>query len=152
MAAREGRMAEMGEAREVMDRVTETLFNQDWDTAEGLYAADAVASTPDQGEVRGNKEIVRWSREFIDGFPDARYELVNGYEDGNTAVDEGYFVGTNTGPLVGPDGEEIPPTGKSVRLRACDLATVEDGLVTTHRFYFDQAEFFEQLGLSEGPG
>jgi predicted ester cyclase len=142
----------MGEAREVMDRVTETLFGHDWDAEAELFAADAVAATPDAGEVRGPAEIVAWAKEFLDAFPDASFELESGYEDGNAAIDEGYFVGTNTGPLEGPDGEEIPPTGKSVRVRSCDIATIENGVVTSHRFYFDQADFFGQLGLAEGPG
>ncbi len=47
-----------------------------------------------------------------------------------------------------PDGQSIPPTGKNVRVRGCDAATVEDGLVTSHRFYFDQMELLGQLGLA----
>jgi ketosteroid isomerase-like protein len=39
-------------------------------------------------------------------------------------------------------------TGNRVRLRSCDAATVEDGLVTSHRFYYDQMEFLRQLGLT----
>jgi hypothetical protein len=62
------------------------------------------------------------------------------------------MVGTNTGPLVLPTGESMPATGRAVRLRACDAATVENGVVTSHRFYFDQAEFLGQLGLMEEPG
>ncbi len=34
-----------------------------------------------------------------------------------------------------------------MRLRECDVATVTDGLVTSHRFYFDQMDFLGQLGL-----
>jgi hypothetical protein len=77
---------------------------------------------------------------------------VHAHESGNTAIDEGYFVGTHTGPLPSPTGESIPPTGKAVRVRACDIATVENGVVTSHRFYFDQMEFLGQLGLTEGAG
>ena len=117
----------MGEARDAMDRVTAAFFSSEWDTAAKLYAPDAVAVTPDRGEVAGTDNIVAWSRELIDAFPDARYEPVNEYESGNTAIDEGYFAGTNTGPLQGPTGETIPATGKSVRVRACDIATVENG-------------------------
>lgn len=142
----------MGEAREVMDKLTEAVFSKDLEAATELYAPDAVAVTPDQGEVSGNKEIMEWNRQFFDAFPDAQYELWHAHESGNTAIDEGYFVGTNSGPLISPTGESIPPTGQSVRLRACDIATVENGVVTSHRFYFDQAEFFSQLGLTEGAG
>ncbi|MDQ4019216.1 MAG: ester cyclase, partial [Actinomycetota bacterium] len=51
------------------------------------------------------------------------------------------------GPLQMPDGETIPATGKQIRVRGCDVATVENGRITSHRFYFDQMEFLSQLGL-----
>jgi ketosteroid isomerase-like protein len=139
----------MGEARDLMDRVTDAFFSSQWDTAAKLYAPDAVADTPDKGEVRGKDNIVAWTKELIDAFPDAKYEPLNEYEAGNTAIDEGFFVGTNTGPLQGPTGETIPATGKRVRARAVDLATVENGVITSHRFYFDQLDFLGQLGLMD---
>jgi steroid delta-isomerase-like uncharacterized protein len=143
----------MGEARDVMNRVTDAFVGNDWDAAAKLYASDAVAVTPDEGEVRGSDSILAWQRRFFTAFPDAKYEPVNEYESGNTAIDEGYFTGTHTGPLEGPEGEvSIPATGKSVRVRACDLATVENGAITSHRFYYDQVELLSQLGLMEAPG
>lgn len=45
-----------------------------------------------------------------------------------------------------PTGETLQATGKSVRLRICDIATVEGGRIISHRFYFDQVEFLTQLG------
>jgi ketosteroid isomerase-like protein len=138
----------MGEAREVMDRLTEAVFSRDVEAVEALYRSDAVAVTPDQGEVRGAKQIAEWSQEFLAAFPDAQFETQSAHESGNTAIDEGYVVGTNTGPLVSPTGETMPATGNSVRLRACDVATVEGGVIIRHNFYFDQMEFMGQLGLS----
>jgi len=140
----------MGEARAIMDRLTDAVFSRDRDAVARLYATDAVLVAPDAGEIEGNEEVVAWSTEFLDAFPDARYESVYAHESGNTAIDEGYFVGTNTGPLVSPTGETMPATGRSVRFRACDIATVEGGLITSHRFYFDQQDFMGQLGLAEG--
>ena len=67
---------------------------------------------------------------------------------GDTAIDEGYFVGTNTGSMTGPNGETIPATGRRVRTRECDVATVENGVVTSHRFYFDVQDWLTQLGLA----
>ena len=139
----------MGEAREVMNRLTEAMFRKDYDAVADVYASDAVAVTPDRGELRGGKEIVAWAKELFDAIPDARYELLNSHESGDTAIDEGYLTGTNTGPLVAPTGDTMPATGKSVRLRSCDIAVVENGKITSHRFYFDQMEFAEQLGLTE---
>ena len=142
----------MGEAREVMDRLTEAYFDKDLERAAQIYAPDAVAVTPDHGEVRGREQIIGWAKPLFEAFPDAKYEALHSHEAGNVAIDEGYFVGTNTGPLEGPTGEEIPATGKPVRMRACDIATVENGAVSSHRFYFDQMELLGQLGLLPGSG
>jgi predicted ester cyclase len=136
----------VGEAREAIDRLTQTVFNEGAEAARSLYAEDAVAETPDQGTIRGSGPIAEYLGEFTAALPDASYESTGKHESGNVAIDEGYVVGTNTGPLTTPDGE-MPPTGKRVRLRSCDIATVEDGLITSHRFYFDQMDFMAQLGL-----
>ncbi len=108
---------------------------------------DAVAITPDQGELTGREQVVQYLRQLTDAFPDATYEAVYAHESGDTAVDEGYVVGTNTEPLAMPTGESIPATGKRIRVRSCDVATVQNGLITSHRFYFDQMDFLGQLGL-----
>jgi ketosteroid isomerase-like protein len=143
----------MGEAREVMDRVTESAFSGDIEVLRECYADDAIAVTPDAGELRGREEITNWLRQFTEAVPDARWESLHKHEAGNTAIDEGYVAGTNTGPLQMPTGETLPPTGKRVRVRGCDAATVEGGRITSHRFYYDQMEFLGQLGLaSEAPG
>src|SRR5215211_4428744 len=127
----------MGEARDVMNRLTEAAFNKDTDALKAVYAPDAVAETPDQGTISGRDGVIAYLGEFLEAFPDAEYESAHEHEAGATAIDEGYLVGTHTGPLSGPDGEDIPATGRKVRLRACDIATVEGGVVTSHRFFFD---------------
>jgi hypothetical protein len=63
-----------------MDPVTNAFFSGEWDTAGKLYAPNAVTVTPGRAEVSGNDNIVAWTRELIDAFPDARYEPVNEYE------------------------------------------------------------------------
>lgn len=137
----------MGEAREVMDRLTKALLDQDFDFVASCYSQEAVAVTPDQGEVRGREAIVAYFKSQWEAFPDGGYESLHKHEVGNVAIDEGYLTGTNSGSLPMPSGETIPPTGKQIRVRACDIATVEGGAVSSHRFYFDQMEFLEQLGL-----
>ena len=85
---------------------------------------------------------------MLTAFPDASYDPVGKHESGDTAVDEGYFVGTHTGPLATPDGGSVPATGQHVRMRSCDVLTVTGGQAASHRFYFDQMAFAEQLGLA----
>ncbi len=138
----------MGEARAIMDRATEAAFSGNVEGLRECYADDATAITPDAGELRGRDEIVRWISQFTEALPDARWESVFKHEAGDTAIDEGYVVGTNTGPLEMTTGETLPPTGQQVRVRGVDAATVHDGRITNHRFYYDQMEFLAQLGLA----
>ena len=137
----------MGQAREVMDRLTSAMNAKDKETLAGCYAADAVAYTPDQGELNGREAITGYLFEFWEAMPDVRYESVEQHESGDVAVDEGFVVGTNTGSLQMQSGEALPATGKQIRVRTCDIAKVEGGEIRSHHFYFDQMEFLGQLGL-----
>ena len=137
----------MGDAREVMDRLTAAMAGQDFEAMAACYAENAVAVTPDQGEIEGREAIVEYFRQLSMVFPDSGYESLQKHESGNVAIDEGYYTATHTEPLPMPSGETVPPTGKQLRMRSCDLATVEGGMITVHRLYFDQMEFLGQLGL-----
>ena len=138
----------MGEAREVMDRLTDAAVKGDSEALKALYAQDAVGWAPDQGTISGRDQITAYLGEFAAAFPDASWEQLYKHETGDTAIDEGYFVGTNTVSMTGPNGETIPATGRRLRARECDVATVENGVVTSHRFYFDVQDWLTQLGLA----
>ncbi|GAA3840334.1 nuclear transport factor 2 family protein [Streptomyces phyllanthi] len=138
----------MGQAREVMDRLTEAVTTaRDPKAIAECFAQDAVAVTPDAGELRGRDHIVEYFEQVAEMFPQPTYTSLRKYETGDTAIDEGFLGGRNTGPIALPDGETIPATQREVRIRGCDLATVEDGVIVSYRLYFDQAELFTQLGL-----
>ena len=136
----------MGEAREVMDRVTDAILKGDSEALKALYAQDAVAETPDLGTISGRDQIAAYFCEFGAAFPDNAWEERYKHEAGDTAIDEGYIVGTNTGS-DGADARPFPRR-RGVRLRECDVATVENGVVTSHRIYFDVQDWLTQLGLA----
>ena len=55
--------------------------------------------------------------------------------------------GTNTGPMMTPEGE-IPPTGKKVEFKAVWIGRIsQEGLIEEDRSYYDTADFMKQLGL-----
>lgn len=135
----------MGQAREVMDRITAAVVAGDHEAAGRLYAPDAVADTPDAGRLEGREAVIDWLRTFSRAFSDLSFEMIATTEAGDTAFDEAYLSATHSGPVPGPEGE-IAPTGRRVRMRECDAVTVRDGLVVSHRFYFDQLDFLSQLG------
>jgi len=137
----------MGQARDVMDRLMTAMEAKDREALAGCYAADAVIQTPDQGEVAGREAITDYFFHFWEAMPDVRYEQLATHEVGNVVIVEGFVAGTNTGPLSLPTGGTLPATGRQVRVRSCDVAKVEAGLISTHHAYFDQLELLGQLGL-----
>jgi ketosteroid isomerase-like protein len=136
----------MGQARETLDKITEAILAGDRDGIASCYAEDAVADTPDEGRLVGRDAVVEYLAGFARAFPNITWEPISQLEIGDTAIDEGYIIGANTGPLAGPDGE-LPATGRTIRLRECDLLTVRDGLAVSHRFHYDQMDLLTQLGL-----
>lgn len=84
----------MGEARQVMDRITEAAFAENQEALKKLYAPDAVAETPDQGTLSGPDAVADWFGQFATAFPDASWESAHKHESGNVAIDEGWSVRT----------------------------------------------------------
>lgn len=60
--------------------------------------------------------------------------------------------GTHSGPLMTPDGNVIPPTGKRVALSGISMLRVTDGKITEERVQADVLGFMQQLGLVPPPG
>jgi steroid delta-isomerase-like uncharacterized protein len=135
----------MAQAREISDRHTDAINAHDAEAIGALYAEDAVFSDP-SGEYRGREAIVEYWQGFFTAFPDVRGRDEFKAESGDTAINEWSASGTHTGPLETAEGS-IPATGKPVTLRGCDVATVRDGLIQSHRAYYDQLGFMTQLGL-----
>lgn len=138
----------MGQARETMDRITQAILAGDRDVLRQHYADDAVGEAPDVGRLEGGDAIVEYVLSFRQAFPDLSWEAEATFESTDSALDEGRLVGTHTGTLSSPGGD-VPPTGKRLRLRECDVITVRDGRAVSHRFYYDRLDLASQLGLTE---
>lgn len=138
----------MATPRERADGFGEAYNAHDLAKMRGYLRDDVVFVVPDAGELKGPDQILEYMKGFFDAFPDAKLEPVEGYEAGQTTIDEWIFVGTHTGPLTLPNGDAIAPTGKRVSVPGMDIETFdEDGLLIRDRAYFDQVDFLTQLGL-----
>ena len=132
--------------KKVADNIVKAYKSVDATAMANLYAEDAIVIEP--GEVlRGRKAI----REHLEGllrtFPDLEIEFLTILPSGNHIVFEMVVCGTNTGPMVSPEGE-IPPTGKKVEFKAVWIGRISpDGLIEEDRTYYDTADFMRQLGL-----
>jgi uncharacterized protein (TIGR02246 family) len=115
-------------------------------------APDVVWETP-AGVLRGHDEVRAFVEPFHAACPDGHHEVVHAYTvDDDTAVIEGRWSGTHTGPLATPQGE-IPPTGRSVSLPFVIVARRKPGtdLAARVAVYQDMLGFMAQLGLMGEP-
>ena len=87
-----------------------------------------------------------WSREKA-AFPDRAITLDMLVEQGDAVADEWTVVGTHTGPLVMPDGTELPPTGKRIEIKGMELAQLRDGKIAVQHQYWDNMAVAGQLGV-----
>ena len=92
---------------------------------------------------------------FWDGwqiaFPDNHLTIRALFGSGDQVAVEATFEGTHTGPLPGPDGSEIPATGKHVSAPYADFFTVHGDKIAINHLYYDQLELLIQLGLMPAP-
>jgi ketosteroid isomerase-like protein len=87
--------------------------------------------------------------EFMHGFktawPDCTIEIRNQVVAGDQVVNEIQVRGMLTGPLAGP-ASTIPPTGRPVDYRACEVWQMRDGQVVSLRNYQDTATVLRRWG------
>lgn len=131
-------------------------FNaQRWDDFKKCYAPDATSEQPGYGKlsVSGPDAIVKASQDFMRTFPDARGEgqliLVNG----NRITSFYLLKGTNSGPLVGPDGKELPGRNQKIGLFFGHSIELDpDVRVAREIGVMDGITLENQMGLLKMPG
>ena len=139
----------MSSMRDEYERGIQLYNAGDLEGQANLYTEDAVLVNP-SGTAQGRAAIrEQWSRDKA-GFPDCTVTIDVSVEQGDTIAGEWTWVGTNTGPLVMPDGTEVPPTGKRVELKGMELAQMRDGKIAVHHGYWDNMAVAQQLGLLPG--
>jgi predicted ester cyclase len=132
--------------RGLLERYVELYNAGDLDGVMDLYAEDSTQLMPD-GTFEGRSAIHdRLARELA-SFSDIAHRYVSYVEQGDAFADEWVFVGTHTGPLVLPDGTELPPTGKRVEVQGMELVRVRDGKIVVDNLYYDNLAVAAQLGL-----
>jgi len=136
----------MSSYESLLDNYVERYNAGDLDGCMELYAEDAIQLMPD-GLYEGRSAIRdRITRELA-AFPDIEWRLLSYVEDGDFFCDECTFAGTHTGPLVLPDGSELPPTGKRVFVRGMELVQMRDGKIVVDNLYYDNLTVAAQLGF-----
>jgi steroid delta-isomerase-like uncharacterized protein len=131
---------------EAVSAIYEAFNRRDVDGWLAAFAPTATWHEIPTGEVFGVPDGVRaYYERFAAAFPDGRCTDIRLRAGDGFVVGEFTGSGTNTGPLLTPDGE-LPPTGRRIDIPFCDVHVLQEGLVTrTHR-YWDTGTFTAQIG------
>ena len=124
-----------------------TAYNdKDWNAVAAVLAPGCVYDeVATHRRVQGVNEIMDAWRGWATALPDSRASFDNVSVSGNTVTLELTWRGAQTGPLETPGGA-LPPSGRSIEIRACQVVEVADGKVQSVRHYFDMATLLQQLG------
>ncbi|WP_448627517.1 ester cyclase [Geodermatophilus sp. URMC 64] len=137
------------DARTLAERLFAVIDGQRWDEYETVMHPDARMSSPFSA-LQSAAEWVEFSRGFAAAMPDGRHSVTNVVQDGDRFAIEGTWTGTHTGPLATPQGE-VPPTGRTVTMPFCAVATQRDDRLAQVTVYLDQLGMLAQLGLVPEP-
>ena len=154
-SAKEGAPGEDRAARnrELMQTLDDAWNAQDLDTFERRHRTHVVVRWPGQPETHGIEAHRQEAIDFFRAFPNQHldnrpYKVLIAQGDWTCSV--AHFTGTMTGPMKGPDGKEIPPTGKSFDVDFCTVAKWDDeGQIIEENLFYDLMTFMKQIGLSE---
>ena len=105
------------------------------------YAEDVVLHHT-KPETKGKAAAKAYYANFVTGFSDRKFTVVETFAKGEKLVKYWRFTGTHTGVFFG-----IPATGKKVDVIGCTIAKIVDGKITEEQDFFDNLEFLQQLGL-----
>ncbi len=103
---------------------------------EDLYGLEVAEPHPNIGCDAVKASYV----DLFQGFPDCHSEILNGFAEGNQAIVEIRWVGTNTGSFRG-----TPPTDKVCDVRIAYVFAFRDGKISRITEYYDGATVAAQM-------
>lgn len=130
----------------VATEAIEAFNAADWDTLEDLCSPSVVYTETGTGRtLEGIDACAAAWREWREAMSDLTGTVVRTIEDGDTAVLEIVWRGTQDGPLATPDGS-IPASGRTMEVRSTQWVTVRDGRSQRIDHHLDVMGLLGQLG------
>ncbi|WP_129116125.1 ester cyclase [Halegenticoccus tardaugens] len=136
---------------ELMQTLDDAWNDQDVEVFRERHKPGVVVHWPGKPEPTvGIEDHTEESKEFWRTFPDQKldnrpYRIF--FASGDWTCSIARFRGTMEGPMIAPDGTEIPPTGKSFDIEFCTVAQWDDGQIVEENLMYDLVTFMEQIGL-----
>jgi len=138
---------------ELMQTLDDAWNTQDLETFAKRHTEDVVVRWPGQPATHGVQAHRQEALDFFKTFPDQHldnrpYRVV--FASGDWTCSIARFRGTMKGSMKGPDGKEIPPTGKSFDVEFCTIAHWDNnGQIVEENLFYDLVTFMKQIGLSK---
>ena len=122
-------------------------YNQkDWTAVAAILHSTCVYDeVATQRRVQGIDEVMTAWRGWATALPDSHASFDAVTSSGHTVTLELTWRGAQTGPLQTPAGT-LPPSGRRMEIRACQVVEIADDKVKAIRHYFDLATLLQQLG------
>lgn len=130
-------------ARHIYDLFNENRFNE----ILGLATEDVeIVLVPFGQTFHGREGFREWMHSFKRAFPDLQItDITHQVATDDEVVNEFTARGAHRGPLMTPAGK-VPPTGRWVEFKVCEVWGVRDGKLAIMRNYPDIASILRQLG------
>lgn len=98
------------------------------------------------GNIVGIADFKAYYQNFITGFSDIKFTVVDAFGQGDKIVKHWRFEGNHTGDFFG-----IPATGKSVKVEGVTLVKMKNGRIVQEQDFMDNGVLMQQLGLVSDP-
>ena len=109
---------------------------------EDSFDKDVAALATSGGDIIGLENFKNYYNNYLTGFSDAEFTIVDIFGQGDKMVKHWNFKGTHDGDFFG-----VPATGKSVDISGTTLIKMKDGKIAAEQDYMDFLGFYTQLGL-----
>ena len=113
-----------------LDLINDTNFDKDITL---VYSPENIV---------GIENFKDYYNNFITGFSDVKFTIVDVFGQGDKLVKHWHYKGTHSGDFFG-----IPATGKTVDIEGTTLVKMKDGKIAIEQDFMDNLVFMEQLGI-----
>ncbi|RZA02684.1 MAG: polyketide cyclase [Moraxellaceae bacterium] len=123
--------------------------NQKWEELGRSHHQNIIVHWPDGRVTTGIDTHISDLKAMFHYAPDTRItEHPISIASGEWTAVFGFIEGTFTQPMITPDGQTIPPTGKSYKLGMITIGHwTKDGVMDEEWLQWDNQSFMKQLGL-----
>jgi steroid delta-isomerase-like uncharacterized protein len=127
----------------ILQRRTDAINSHDVTALSALYSPDCMVESPmAAGTVQGRQAVIKVFQALFEAFPDVTFAPDLVVIDGNIVASAGWLSGTYTGGFM-----ELPPSGKTVRVPAMTISTIEAGRIVAERRVYDFTGMLVQAGV-----